>query len=219
MVCPICNKRKAERFCPAKGEKICAVCCGTEREVSIDCPADCAYLIAAHRYEQRQNKPLPVSEVPFPDVEFAPAIIHQHRNVVSGLAFTILKTASEEPSTVDADVLAALQALAETYRTLGSGIYYEKPPAGGPPQVIYAALGKYLEEFRKQEAEQGTAGRLGAGRLKETEIFYFLVFLLRVGRQQTNGRPRARLFLEFLRSQLPRTAAPEQNEASRIILP
>jgi len=85
--------------------------------------------------------------------------------------------------------------------------------------VIYAALGKYIEEFRKQEAEQSTAGRLGAGRLKETEIFYFLVFLLRVGRQQTNGRPRARMFLEFLRSQLPRTAAPEQNEASRIILP
>jgi hypothetical protein len=28
--------REAERFCPAKVEKICAVCCGKEREVSID---------------------------------------------------------------------------------------------------------------------------------------------------------------------------------------
>ncbi len=49
MSCPICEKRKAARFCPAKGEKICAVCCGTEREVTIDCPSDCAYLLAAHR--------------------------------------------------------------------------------------------------------------------------------------------------------------------------
>ena len=39
--CPICEKRKAQRFCPAKGEKICAVCCGKEREVIIDCPVDC----------------------------------------------------------------------------------------------------------------------------------------------------------------------------------
>lgn len=218
MTCPICNKRKAERFCPAKNEKICAVCCGTEREVAIDCPADCGYLIAAHRYELRQNKPVPLAEVPFPDVEFAPAIIHQHRNVVSGLAFTILKTAAEQPSTVDADALAALRALAETYRTLGSGIYYEKPPAGGPPQVIYAALAKFLEDFRKLEAEQGAAGRLGAGRLKDTDIFYFLVFLLRVGRQQTNSRPRARMYLEFLRSQFPREAQP-QAEPSRIVIP
>lgn len=218
MPCPICNKRKAERFCPAKGEKICAVCCGTEREVTIDCPSDCGYLAAAHRYEHQQNKPLPVSEVPYPDVEFPPALIHQYRVIISGLAFAILKSAVELPSTVDADVLAALQALAETYRTLGSGIYYEKPLAGGPPQAVYAALAKYLEEFGKQEAEHGAAGRLPAGRVKEIEIFYFLVFLLRVGRQQTNGRPRARMFLEFLRGQLPREAQP-QAEPSRIIIP
>ena len=35
MSCPICEKRKASRFCPAKAEKICAVCCGTEREVYV----------------------------------------------------------------------------------------------------------------------------------------------------------------------------------------
>ena len=37
MTCPICENRKAARFCPAKGENICAVCCGTEREVTISC--------------------------------------------------------------------------------------------------------------------------------------------------------------------------------------
>src|SRR6185437_3901085 len=49
--CPICEKRKPKRFCPAKGEKICAICCGTYREVTIDCPVDCPHLIAARRYE------------------------------------------------------------------------------------------------------------------------------------------------------------------------
>src|SRR2546430_17653885 len=57
--CPICDRRKPARFCPAKGEKICAVCCGTEREVTIDCPSDCSYLIAAHRYESKHPRSLP----------------------------------------------------------------------------------------------------------------------------------------------------------------
>ena len=47
-LCAICGKRRPERFCPAKGEKICAPCCGKEREVTLDCPSDCAYLISAH---------------------------------------------------------------------------------------------------------------------------------------------------------------------------
>src|SRR5580704_16358476 len=110
MLCPICNKRKAERFCPAKGEKICAVCCGTEREVTIDCPADCGYLIAAHRFELRQDRPLPISEVPFPDIEISPNLIHEYRGVISGLAFAILKSAAEQPAIVDADTFAALHA-------------------------------------------------------------------------------------------------------------
>jgi cytidylate kinase len=28
MSCAICEKRPPKRFCPAKGEKICAICCG-----------------------------------------------------------------------------------------------------------------------------------------------------------------------------------------------
>jgi hypothetical protein len=211
--CPICGKRKPERFCPAKGEKICAVCCGTEREVTIDCPVDCGYLVAAHRYEVNHRKPLSISDIPFPDVEFPPDLIHEHGPVVSGLGFAILKSAAETPSAVDSDALIALQALAETYRTLGSGIYYEKPPAGGPPQAIYAALAKFLEDYKRESAERG-----GAGRVKDTDIFNLLVFLLRVGRQQTNGRARSRMFLEFLRSQFPREAVAQQ-EAPRIIVP
>ena len=213
MSCPICNKRKPERYCPAKGEKICAVCCGTEREVTIDCPADCSYLVAAHRYEEEHRKPVPTAEVPFPDVAFSPDLIHERRPVVSGLSYTILKYAVGQPSLVDADALAALAALAETYRTLGSGIYYEKPPDAALPQGLYAELVKMIQDFKQQNAD-----RPGFDRLKDTEIFHLLVFLLRVGRHRTNGRPRARGFLTFLRAQFPQ--APELARAqSRIITP
>jgi hypothetical protein len=121
--CPICKKRTPGRFCPAKGEKICAVCCGTEREVTINCPATCSYLVAAHRYEDEHPRPVP-PETPLLDVHFSQDIVHAYQRLLAGLAFAVAKVAAGQPELSDPDVLAALQALAETYKTLATGIYY-----------------------------------------------------------------------------------------------
>ncbi len=48
MSCPLCRRRKGKRLCPAKGESICAACCGSKRRVQVDCPEDCLYLTGAH---------------------------------------------------------------------------------------------------------------------------------------------------------------------------
>jgi hypothetical protein len=213
MSCPICEKRKAKRFCPAKGDKICAVCCGEEREVTIDCPTDCPYLIAARKYEDEHRKPIPPEEVPYLDVEFPPDLIHEHRAIVSGLAYQILKVAAEQPSLMDADVLEGIRALAETFRTLGTGIYYEKPPDSPLPRMVYDQLANLVAEVKKQVEE-----RAGFPALKDTDVFHLLVFLLRVGRGRTNGRPKSRAYLDFLRAQFPRSTEP-QREAPRIVMP
>jgi hypothetical protein len=200
------------RFCPAKGENICAVCCGTEREVSIDCPSDCSYLIAAHRYEDLHQRELP-ADTPLLDVKVSQDVIYAHQNVLSGIAFTAAKFSAVHSATTDSDVLAALQALAETYKTLGHGIYYEKPPDATLPRELYAALAQFLEEAKQQPGE-----RPGSPPVKDSEIFSLLVFLYRMGLLRTNGRPRARRYVEFLRQQFP--AAPElKREESRIIVP
>jgi hypothetical protein len=212
VTCPICEKRKAARFCPAKGEKICAVCCGTEREVSIDCPTDCSYLVAAHRYEDQHQRTLP-GDTPLLDVKVPQDVIYAHENVLSGLAFTAAKFSAAHPATSDPDILAALEALAETYKTLNSGIYYEKPPDATLPRELYAALSQLLNESKQQPAE-----RPDSMPIKDSEIFSLLVFLYRMGLLRTNGRPRARRYIEFLRGQFP--AAPElKREESRIIVP
>jgi hypothetical protein len=72
-----------------------------------------------------------------------------------------------------------------------------------------------LQEFKKEESS-----RTGFSTLKDSEIFQLLVFLFRVGKQETNGRPLSRAFLSFLRTRFP---LPEEaktaHEASRIVLP
>jgi hypothetical protein len=210
--CPICEKRKPERFCPAKGKKICAVCCGTEREVTIDCPSDCSYLVAAHRYENEHQRSLP-ADTPLLDEKIPQDTVYAHQQLMSALAFSIAKFCAVQPSATDPDVLGALQALAQTHKTLGSGIIYEKPPDTPLPRELYATLMVLLTEIKKQQAE-----RANSASWKDSEIFYLLVFLYRMGLLRTNGRPRSRRFIEFLSAQFPQ--APElKREESRIIVP
>jgi hypothetical protein len=210
--CPICEKRKAVRFCPAKGEKICAVCCGTGREVSIDCPSDCSYLISAHRYEDEHQRSLP-ADTPLLDEKIPQDIVYTHQQLMAALAFSIAKFCAVQPASVDADVLAAVHALAQTYKTLSSGIIYEKPPDAPLPRELYAALIAFIAEVKKQQAE-----RAGSAGLKDMDLFYLWVFLYRMGLLRTNGRPLSRRFIEFLRAQFPQ--APElKREESRIIVP
>jgi hypothetical protein len=47
--------RKEKRFCPAVHGRICAQCCGEEREVTIDCPSECAYLRQAREHEKPRS--------------------------------------------------------------------------------------------------------------------------------------------------------------------
>src|SRR5713101_5420596 len=98
--CPICEKRKPTRFCPAKGEKICAVCCGTEREVTIDCPSDCSYLLAAYRYEDGHQLSLPAN-APLLDEKIPQDIVHTHQQLMAALAFCIAKFCAAQPGATD----------------------------------------------------------------------------------------------------------------------
>ena len=74
-------------------------------------------------------------------------------------------------------------------------------------------MAQSLQDLAKQQAE-----RTGFSSLKETDIFRLLVFLLRVSKQETNGRPRSRSFLDFLRERFP-LPLDSSKEGPRIIVP
>src|SRR5204863_5197383 len=97
------------------------------------------------------------------------------------LAFSIAKFWAVQPATVDADVLAAIRALAQTYKTLSSGIIYEKPPDAPLPRELYAALIALISELKRQQAERASS----AG-FMDSELFHLLVFLYRMGLLRTN---------------------------------
>jgi hypothetical protein len=213
MTCSICDRRPQKRFCRAKGEKICALCCGTGREVSIDCTPDCSYLLAAHRYEAEHRQALSPDALPYPEIEVPFEFIYEHWRVVSAMAGAVVSFQIERKDLNDHAARLALEALAETYRTLGRGIYYERPPDAPLARALYAHIAQFLEEFRKREIKQ-----TGLTSLRDSDIFLVLVFLLRMHKTETNGRPLSRSFLAFLAAKSAARSSPHEEE-SRIIVP
>jgi hypothetical protein len=213
MSCAICEKRPPKRYCPAKGEKICAICCGREREVTIDCPPDCPHLTAAHRYEAEHRKLLTADRYPYRDISVREDFVYERWPVITGLAAAILNFQIEHKDLNDGTICAAIEALAETLRTLGTGIYYEKPPNAPLARALYGRLAEFLQEFRKNGD-----GRTRIPALRDADVFHLLVFLLRVARQETNGRSRSRAFLGFLAARFP-LPAEAAKDAPRIIIP
>src|ERR1019366_10543124 len=141
------------------------------------------------------------------------SLIHTREAALSGIGYTVSIYAREQSALSDADVLMATQAMAETYRTLLSGIYYEKPPANPLAAGLYAAFAKFIEDEKKRAPEQPEFSSL-----KDSEIFHLLVFFLRFGRLRSDRRPRTRGFIEFLRAQYPREMGLTKEEP-RIIMP
>jgi hypothetical protein len=210
LTCPICGKRKAKRFCPARGESICAVCCGTEREVTIDCPADCPHLVASRKYDEGRRQ-VDWSKIPFADTRIPFEFAQSHTRLLAVLLSSIWEYAREHRQVVDTDAIAALQALAETYRTLSSGLYYEKPPDYIYQRELYHALKAALEEFKQAETQ-----RQGLATTRNSEVRDALTFLTQLGAIHQNGRPKGRTFLDLIRTQVVHEASTQP--ASNIVL-
>jgi hypothetical protein len=210
MICPICQKRKAKRFCPARGDSICSVDCGTEREVTIDCPSDCPHLIASRAYDYERQE-IDWSKMPFRETKIQPGFLNDHQRLVDALVYAICACAAEDRALVDSDVMAALGALVETYRTLSSGIYYEKAPDYRLERELYERLKAAVDEYRKAEAQH-----TGLVTVRDAEVRDALVFLAQLGYARSNGRPKGRAYLDLLRNQF--TAGEFDKPASNIVL-
>lgn len=217
MSCAICEQRKEKRFCPAVHGRICAVCCGTEREVSLDCPSTCAYLQQARANEKPRELSGEELTAAFPEVEIRQQLVYEREPLLVGLHHAVAQGARADRSVADRDVLAALSAVARRYQTLvNSGLHFEEAMPSLPQQAITTELQKIVEQYRELEAKH-----MGYSSLRDSDVLQALVFVLRMGLRRTSGRPRSRAFVEWLQAQFPEregvvapAAAP-----SRLIVP
>ncbi len=209
ILCKICGKRRARRLCPAVQGNICTLCCGTEREVSLSCPLECEYLQDAHQHEK--PVPVPSSEIANRDIQVTEEFVNAHSTLLMFCMFALGEAAAKTPGAIDSDVMAALEALIQTYRTLDSGLIYESRPENSVAAAVQRSFSEIFAEYEKTAAERE---RLAAPRT--SDILATLVFIHRIGQQSQNGRPRGRMFMDLIKHWVPDQRAEER--APRIIL-
>lgn len=221
VVCQICGVRRARRECPGltgsegRPARICSICCGTEREVSINCPLDCEYLREARmneaRYEANHENEMdrPMAHA---DVKITEEFINEHEELFTGLAAAIVRGGFSTPGAVDGDVRAAIEALIKTYRTLESGLVYETRAEDRVAAELQTKLERAVVDLGKVRSE-----RVGVGAYRPAEILGALVFLARLAARFDNGRAKERRLLDYLRLQFPGAMPPEETQSLLIL--
>ena len=218
MSCPICEIRKEKRFCPAVHGRICAQCCGEQREVTLDCPLDCPYLLQAREHEKPRSADQINPADLFLQVEISDQFMYEKEHLLMGLTYALAKAARVDRSLHDQDLIATLSMLASSYqRRVNSGLHYEQPLTGESQRRAAAEVETMVKAYR--EAEQK---HVGYSSLHDSDVLKALVFLLRLAHGRTSGRPKSRALVEFLFAQFPEkesAVVTPQEAGSRIILP
>jgi hypothetical protein len=208
MKCRICETRKPRRYCPGMSADICSVCCGAEREVTVNCPLDCQFLAEARLHEKPPE--LKPEDIPNRDIPVSEEFLRDQEPLLIFMGAKLVEAALATAGAVDSDVRDALDSLARTYRTLQSGLYYESRPANLVAAAIQQKLQDAIDKLRKELQEKG------ATPVRDADVLGVLVFLQRVALHRNNGRPRGRAFIHYLHDYFPREGEPAPSASSLI---
>ena len=218
MSCAICEIRKEKRFCPAVHGRICPQCCGEQREVTLECPLDCQYLLQAREHEKPRSAEQIDPAGLFLQIEVSDRFMYEKEHLLMGLTYALAKAARADRSLHDQDLIATLSMLAQSYeRRVNSGLVYEQRLTSDSQRRAAAEVETMVKEYR--EAEQK---HVGFSSLHDSDVLKALVFLLRLAHGRTSGRPKSRALVQFLFAQFPEkesAVVTPQEAGSRIILP
>ena len=206
--CPLCSSRPAKRFCPAKDLQICAVCCGSKREIEIDCPSHCTYLKAGRDYEA--EKLVPDAELVSRSYRFDQFFVVRFTPALNLISQEILEERRQSAWLLDSDVLEVFKSLITTMKTLSSGIYYESTPDGPVRQALFRRLKRSLDDLMKPDQQ------LLENTLKVSEAVDLLEFLTLSAQARSSVRPKSRRYLDWLASVM---GVPVEESRSGLILP
>ena len=186
------------------------MCCGTHREVLLDCPSDCLYLKQAREYS-RFRPELLEDERWFAEVLVEDDFLDAHPLLLEDLAESIVQSALGNSSLRDRDVIEALAALVRSFETrANSGLHYEPMR----PSLTQQAL---IQELREVIADYDAEGReVGDPHLHDSDALKALVLVLRLALDRSSSRPLSRGFLDFLRTEFKKDGGKIH---SHIVLP
>jgi hypothetical protein len=216
MACPVCDRRKPRRACPALGQTICAVCCGTKRLIEISCPSDCVHLTVAREHPAAVVRRQQEHDVALLMPALRSLTERQHQLFFLFHSVIARHTPEGFARLNDDDVAAAAAATAATLETATRGVIYAHAAESPIAQRLSRELTAMLEEVRQHgttvyDSEAALALRAIEAGARET-------------RTRTDGGPTAYLSLMGRLLQVNKAAAQTSGSdavksASSILIP
>ena len=193
--CGQCGQRPPRRQCPALQAEICAPCCGEERERTIDCPFDCAYLLQA-----REREPMFALPAAYPnqDLDTGERFLRAHEPLLLTMV-GMLFFAAVKAGAADLDVRAALGAMIRERR--GGECELD---LGERAALVKAEFEARFAEFEAKASAEGAA-------FEARDVLRILAFFEREELQYNNQRPKSRAYIDWLRgwvSEMARSLTP-----------
>jgi hypothetical protein len=197
MKCLVCSQRKGKRSCPAKGELICAQCCGEKRVLEIDCPEECQYLLAGRKkdVEYFGARYLQPSD---------PVRIEQQRRVFGELfeaysrfEFALAESRHSMSDLNDNDAAEALKLVMASLRTEQSGILYEQTADDLKVESVRRNLREHAVRLQNPSEEGGRRYRIG-------EILDCLDFIQGLLAKHLTAGSLSSGYIDFLARLMPR---------------
>jgi hypothetical protein len=165
------------------------VCCGTKREIEIDCPSSCSYLKASRSYEL--EKPIPDPQVARKVHTYDARFMERYYLILDSVTRAVIDEHGASKELVDSDVIAVFNSLKATMKTLSSGIYYESLPEGLTRLSLFRRLKSVLDELMQPDPSSGRPA------LKVTEAIDVLDFLTIAAQANSSVRPKSRRYLDW----------------------
>ncbi|HEX6879127.1 MAG TPA: hypothetical protein VF135_02080, partial [Terriglobales bacterium] len=214
----VCQARKEKRFCPSLHDRICAQCCGTERENTIDCTPDCTYLRQARQHDKPRSFLDLQGEELFREIQLDQRFFFDHEPLITGLMFAVSRVALANREWTDRDLIHAITEITRSAATrANSGLILQENTPNPVQQMLRAEIDKMVGQYRQLEEQN-----LGYARLKDSDVMRALVFLVRTAHSRTNGRRKSRAFVDTLRVQFPmqtESGATPAATGSNLIIP
>jgi hypothetical protein len=147
--CAYCHARKGKRQCPALAGLICSPCCGENRLIKINCPADCPYLEAGTDYQRqrvgelfRQDRRRAYREVFEIGDEKGAGLF----NLIEIVCFSYFHN---KPLGLDGEVVTAL----EFIRRLLSPLHFPAPTVPAFSQYLHKEFKAFLEKEKVDQTQ------------------------------------------------------------------
>ncbi len=154
--CPLCDKRKGVRYCPALNFQICSLCCGTKRRRTISCPDDCFYLITGRAYQVQR----------IPDIALIIKIREVNPEYMNGIEQSILLIrATRFRDLLDSEVKLALENILKTLETAERKIIYEYRSPNPKIQIVADSVTQTIKKYLRGEAGERSVS------INEAKIF------------------------------------------------